>query len=270
MRTIANGYFFEGPRWHDGRFYVSDFFANTVSAYTLDGDAELIATVPQRPSGLGFMPNGDLLIASMRDRKLLRVHDGAVAEHADLSAIATGDVNDMLVDARGGAYVGNFGFDLGVEPARDACLAYVDPAGTARVVADDLWFPNGMALLPDGMTLLVAETIGKRISSFAVAPDGTLSRRAVWAAFEGSAAIRPDGIALAPDGRLWVADAGGSRAVLVAEGGRVVRTVAVEDGVFAVALGGKAESTLLLCAAPTYDAATAASSPRARLLTVPL
>src|SRR5437764_2745296 len=169
---VDGGTVFEGPRWHDGRWWVSDFYRHLVLAITTDGQQDEILTVENQPSGLGWMPDGSMLIVSMRDRRLLR-HDlgsGKTETHADLSGLAGGHVNDMVVDDQGRAYVGNFGFDLmaGEEP-RAADLIRVDPDGTATTAATDLQFPNGSVITTDGKTLIVGETMGTRYTAFDIA-----------------------------------------------------------------------------------------------------
>lgn len=238
--------FTEGPRWHDGRLWFSDFYTQRVLAVTPEGKAETVLEVPQRPSGLGWLPDGGLLVVSMLDRRLLRVRDGRAQLHADLSAIATGPCNDMVVDARGRAYVGNFGFDRHRgEPPRAASLARVDPDGTVARAADDLEFPNGSVISPDGRTLVVAETMGHRLTAFDVAADGALSNRRVFAQLDG---VFPDGICLDAEGAVWVADARTPRVVRVFEGGRIERTIATGDRcAFACMLGGLDRTTLFIC-----------------------
>src|SRR4051812_21209942 len=179
LRTLVEGgAYFEGPRWHEGRWWVSDFYRYGVYAVDGDGREEQIAEVEGQPSGLGWMPDGSLLIVSMRDHTLLR-YDGTLSVHADLGAYCGGHLNDMVVDAQGGAYVGNFGFDLmAFEDPRTTNVVYVAPDGTAGVVADALMFPNGSVI--DGDTLLVAETLAGRVTAFTVADDGSLSDRRVW------------------------------------------------------------------------------------------
>jgi sugar lactone lactonase YvrE len=269
IRTVVDGMsYLECPRWHDGRVYVSDFYTQRVLALDLDGGGvDLVATVPEQPSGIGWMPDGTMLVVSMRDRRLLRVRDGGEPEpHADLSELAPWHLNDMVVDGSGRAYVGNFGFDLmSGEPIERTVLIGVDPDGRATVAADDLAFPNGMALFPDGRTLVVAETLGGRLTAFDVADDGALSNRRVWARLSevpadsddlgeliAAGGIAPDGIALDAEGAIWAADALGGRVVRVREGGEIVEEIAPGTGVFACALGGAEGRTLLMCAAPSF------------------
>jgi sugar lactone lactonase YvrE len=278
--TLISGLSFtECPRWRDGRLYISDFYTHRVLAVTMDGAAEVVARVPGQPSGLGFLPDGRLLIVSMRDRRLLRREtDGSLVVHADLSTLAPWHLNDMLVDGDGRAWVGNFGFDLeGGVPARTTVLLCVDPDGAARVVADGLGFPNGMVLTPDG-TLIVAETSMNRLSAFAVT-GGSLGERRTWAAFGdpptstdvgelfGQLAVAPDGICLDAEGAVWVADALHGRLLRVAEGGRVMEQLTANgSGLFACMLGGDDGRTLFACGAPTFRAAEASANHLASVL----
>ncbi len=238
--------FTEGPRWRDGRLWFSDFYTHRVLTVDPAGKSETVVEVPQRPSGLGWTPGGALLVVSMLDRRLLRVEGGVARTHADLSSIATGPCNDMVVDGRGRAYVGNFGFDRhrGEEP-RTACLARVDPDGRVTRAADDLEFPNGTVITPDGRTLVVAETLGHRLTAFDVAADGTLANRRVWAALDG---VFPDGICLDSEGAMWVTDARGPALLRVREGGLIERRIPTGDRhAFACMLGGADRRTLFVC-----------------------
>jgi len=173
----------EGPRWHDGRLWFSDQHDKRVVAMSVDGAAETIVEVPQQASGLGWLPDGRLLVVSMLDRKVMRLEsDGSLVVHADLSGLAPGSCNDMVVDARGRAYVGNFGFDMYAgEKPRDTCVIAVEPDGTARVAAEGLAFPNGSTISPDGRQLLVGESVGARISAFDIDQNGALSNHRIWA-----------------------------------------------------------------------------------------
>jgi sugar lactone lactonase YvrE len=269
IRTVLDGMsYLEGPRWHDGRLYVSDFYTGAIVAVDLDGgaDPETVATVPEQPSGLGWMPDGSLLAVSMRDRRLLRFRDGGEPEvHADLSDLAPWHLNDMVVDSQGRAFVGNFGFDLMAGGAiRTAAIVRVDADGTASVAADDLRFPNGTVITPDARTLIVAETLGGRLTAFDLAADGTLSNRRVWAELSpvvdtedmgellAAGGIAPDGTALDAEGCVWAADALGGRVLRVRRGGAVVEEIAPGTGVFACALGGAEGRTLVMCAAPSF------------------
>jgi sugar lactone lactonase YvrE len=271
LRTLVDGgSFFEGPRWRDGRWWVSDFYDRAVLTVEPDsGRRETVMTVEGQPSGLGWMPDGSLLVVSMRDHRLLRrTPDGTVEEHADLTALCGGPLNDLVVDRAGRAYVGNFGFDLmGDAEPRPTVLARVDPDGAVSVAADDLVFPNGVVLSEDGGTLIVAETFAARLTAFDVGEHGELTGRRTWARPPGR--FSPDGCTLDAEGCVWAADAVGGRAVRLAEGGDVVDEVRAPDGlgVFACMLGGDDGRTLLLCAAPDFAEQARRAAREAVLLT---
>ena len=270
IRTVLEGMsYLECPRWHDGRLYVADFYTKQVVAVSLDGgagDSETIVRVPEQPSGIGWMPDGTMLVVSMRDRRVLRVRDGGDPEvHADLSELASWHLNDMVVDAEGRAYVGNFGFDIMAgAPITTANVIRVDPDGSATVVAEDLSFPNGTVIAPDGPTLVVAETLGGRLTAFDIGDDGSLSNRRTWAKLSditdtddmgelvAGGGTAPDGMALDAEGAVWVADALGGRVLRVREGGEVVEEIAPGTGVFACSLAGAEGRTLVMCAAPSF------------------
>lgn len=243
--------FGEGPRWHGGRLWLSDFGTHEVLTLGPDGDVRVELVLDDQPSGLGWLPTGDLLVVAMTSRQVRRVDaDGRVHLHADLGRIATGHCNDMVVSADGNAYVGNFGFDADArEKPRGADLALVRPDGTVEVAAKDLLFPNGSVITPDGRTLIVGESMGRRYTAFSIADDGTLSDRRVWAEVPGTA---PDGCALDAEGAIWMADALGSGCLRLREGGEVAETVTASQPVFACTLGGPDRRTLYLLTAPAY------------------
>lgn len=267
--VLEGGSYFEGPRWHDGEWWVSDFYRRTVSRVpSSGGDETIVLEVENQPSGLGWLPDGALLVVSMTDRRLLRVAgDGSVSTHADLSDVCGGHLNDMVVDASGRAFVGDFGFDLmgGGAPA-SASVKRVDPDGTVTVVAEGLRFPNGSVITPDGGTLIVGETWGNRYSAFDIAADGSLTNRRVWAELGpepvgGSVqellsqiVVAPDGCTLDAEGHVWCADGFGNRVVRIAPGGAIVDEIVGPGGmgVYACALGGDDGRTLLLCCAPDF------------------
>ena len=227
--------------------WFSDFYASAVKSVSLSGDGRVELKIDDRPSGLGWMPDGSLLVVSMTKRQVLRrAGDGKVAVHADLSDIAGFHCNDMVVDAAGRAYVGNFGFDRHRgEPQRTTCIARVDPDGTVTRAADELSFPNGTVITPDGRRLIVAETLAHRLTAFDVAVDGTLSNRRTFAALEG---CFPDGICLDAEGAVWVADARTPRVLRVLDGGRIERSIPTGARfAFACMLGDDDRRTLYLC-----------------------
>jgi len=235
----------EAPRWHDGRLWLSDFYHHRVLTVDESGKTETVASVPNQPSGLGWLPDGRLLIVSMLDRKLLRLDGAKTTEVADLSALAGGPCNDMVVDAEGRAYVGNFGFNRHAgEAERTTCIVRVDPDGKVTKAADDLLFPNGTVITPDGRTLIVGETFAKRLTAFDIAADGGLSNRRVFAQF---ADVFPDGICLDAEGAVWVADPRGNRTVRVKDGGEITDTVPTGSrGCYACMLGGQDRRTLFI------------------------
>jgi len=245
MKFVDGYVFLEGPRWHEGRLWVSDIWAHRVYGITEDGRAEVAAEVPARPSGLGFLPDGTPLIVSMQDRCLYTLAGGALELHADLSDSVRADINDMVVDDVGRAYVGNMGYDLfaGGEPAQ-AEITLVQPDGSHRNVADGLDFPNGMLIKDNGTTLVVAESFGSRITAFDRAADGSLSNRRVYAELEG---LVPDGICLDTDGNIWVAGAMGGEFVQVDSRGSIIARIDVKpDAAIACQLGG-ADGRTLYC-----------------------
>jgi sugar lactone lactonase YvrE len=270
MRTfLGGGCFFESPRWHEGRWWVSDFFRKVVLAIDERGSAEEIARVETQPSGLGWLPDGSLLVVSMRDRRVLRqADDGNLSIYADIAEFCGWHANDMVVASGGRAYVGNVGFDLGGAEPKPTNVVRVDPDGSACVGADGLMCPNGSVITPDGRTLIVGETFGRRYTAFTIANDGSLTERRTWADLR-SARVAPDGCTLDAEGYIWTADAAHGRCCRIAEGGEVVEEVQLPEGLrcFACMLGGEDGRTLLLCGAPDYDARRRSESREAVLLT---
>ncbi len=262
---LAGLAFGEAPRWRGDRLWFSDFYRRAVFTVGLDGHEEKVLDVEHQPSGLGWLPDGRLLVVSMTDRRVLRREDdGAVVTHADLSDVATFHANDMLVDAAGRAWVGNFGYDLHADlaareipviladdAAGQARLARVDPDGTVTVAAQDLRFPNGMALLDGGRTLVVAETLRLRLSAYDVGEDGTLSNHRVWADL-AEHLVAPDGICAGPDDAVYVADALAPRVLRLVDG-RLDRTVATSQNAYACAVGGPDRDVLFVMTAPTSE-----------------
>ncbi|GAB2908991.1 SMP-30/gluconolactonase/LRE family protein [Rhodococcus aerolatus] len=300
-RTLHTGLVFpEGLRWHQQALWFSDQHDGRVWRAAADGPPEVVCEVPAGPSGLGWLPDGRLLVVSMRDNRLLRREpDGELVEHADLRGYQGFRANDMVVDAHGRAYVGFFGFDLDAVTARrgrvallerpgppSTVLVRVDPDGSHRAVADDLAFPNGTVLLDDGAVLVVAETIGSRLTAFDVLPDGGLTRRRTWAALTPPAVaavtgspglvgtgvrallrrldetrvrpaldrsgISPDGTCADAEGAIWVANARHPECVRLAPGGQVLERVRTSQPAFACVLGGH---DLFVATAPTFTEA---------------
>ena len=279
---LDGGGFFEAPRWREDRWWVSDFYRGVVMTVAPDGSSTEVLKVEHQPSGLGWMPDGSLLVVSMKDQRVLRLDPtGEVSVHAELAAYCGGHLNDMVVDAEGRAYVGEFGFDLQAfaDPA-PAKLMRVEENGAVTVLADDLLFPNGMLITPDGRSLLVGETAGSRYTAFTIAPDGSLSDRRVWAQVAEAPELgplaqtlpqlkfAPDGCTLDAEGCIWAADAVGARCVRLAMGGEIVDEIGAPEGlgIFACMLGGADGRTLLMCAAPDFLEANRAHTREALLL----
>jgi sugar lactone lactonase YvrE len=282
MAVVLDGFsFLECPRWRDGRLWVSDFYTNQVLATDGQGNTEVVAEVPNQPSGLGFLPDGRALIVSMRDHRILvRDDSGRLSEHADLSDAVPAVLNDMVVDEHGRAYVGNFGFDLmGGAALRNTTITRVDPDGGVTTAADDLSFPNGMVILPGGV-LVVAETFAARLTAFDIMTDGGLANRRAWAQFGEPPStddvtvaleqleVAPDGICADAEGAVWVADALHARLIRVREGGEIVDEIPTKMGVFACMLGGADGRTLFACAAPSFAEHERRAAREAELLAV--
>ena len=257
--------FAEAPRWHGGALWFSDFYTHEVKRVDGQGRAQVMARVPGQPSGLGWLPDGRLLVVSMLDRCLMRLDPQGLVKVADLSALAPFHCNDMVVDAAGRAYIGNFGFDLlGKARPEPTVLLCLTPEGQARVVADDLLFPNGMVITPDGATLIVAETFGRRLTAFRIGADGSLDRRRVWADLPG---LSPDGICSDSAGAIWVASPPTREFVRVVEGGEITERIAVERQAIACALGGPQGETLFMLTGKVTPAEVALRDRIARIET---
>jgi sugar lactone lactonase YvrE len=257
---LSGLYFGECPRWRDGRLWYSDFFDHAVFSVGPDGERRTEVDFDGEPAGLGWLPDGRLLINSRLDRAVLRrEEDGSLVHHGDLRPWATWHANDMVVASNGQAYCGNFGFDLdglynGTTQASEIAptsLVRVDPDGTSCEAAADIAFPNGTVITDDGATLIIAESMGARLSAFDRADDGTLTHRREWAPLPG---IAPDGICLCADGTVWVANALGTECVRVAEGGEILERVITSRGCFACMLGDDDRQTLYLVTAESSDA----------------
>ncbi len=271
--VLAEGLFFgEGPRWHDGRLWYSDFYDHAVHAIDLDGFDQRMFEVDSQPSGLGWLPSGELLVTSMLDRKLMRWDGSTLSVHADLGDHFSWHANDLLVDERGRAYIGNFGFDYevfleehGIEglfadpDSLSTVLCRVDPDGAVTVAADGMIFPNGMVITPDGTTLIVAEPLALRPTAFDLAADGTLSNRRVWADLAPQMAA-PDGICLDAEGAIWIATALSPRLLRVAEGGVVLDEIETTMNTYACMLGGPEGTHLFAMTAPSSDSRHASLS----------
>jgi sugar lactone lactonase YvrE len=252
FKVLLDGLMFtEGPRWHDGKLFFSDMHAHKVMSVDLEGKAQTVVEVPTWPSGLGWLPDGRMLIVSMTDRKVLRLDPDGLKTHADLDTLASFYCNDMVVDGKGRAYVGNFGYDLlSGAPQKPAELILVNPDGSARVAADGFDFPNGTVISPDGKILVVGESMGHRLTAFNIQADGSLTNRRPFADL-GEAV--PDGIALDAEGAIWVASPMSKELLHVRDGGAVAERLKFDTMPIACALGGPDRRTLFMLTSDSID-----------------
>jgi sugar lactone lactonase YvrE len=255
LQTLMSGVVLgESPRWHDGRLWFSDWGAQEVLAVGPDGTSEVVVRMQAFPFSLDWLPDGRLLISSAGDQAVLRREpDGSLVTHADLSPLSDRPWNELVVDGRGNAYVNNIGFHFGTEEVGSGIVVLVTPDGSARQVAADVAFPNGMVVTPDNTTLILAESYANRLTAFDIEPDGSLSNRRVWAEVDD----HPDGICLDADGAVWYADVGTRRCVRVREGGEVLQVIQLDRGAFACMLGGSDKQTLYIVAAQWRGPASA-------------
>jgi sugar lactone lactonase YvrE len=249
-RTLLTGLAIgESPRWHDGRLWVANWGTGEVVAVDEQGASEVVLHVPTNvPYSIDWLPDGTLLAVQGREGYLLRQQPGGdLATYADLNPLSDRGWNELVVDGRGNAYVNGGGFDLMAgEPFAPGRIALVTPDGVARQVADDIAFPNGMAITPDNRTLIIAESYGHRLTAFDIEADGTLANRRTWADLGED---YPDGITIDAEGAVWYAVVPNRHCVRVREGGEVLQTVTVDRGCFACMLGGADGRTLFIVAA---------------------
>ena len=238
----------EGPRWHENKLWFSDMWESRVMTLNLDGNTETIVEMQNYPSGLGWDLQGRLLIVSMQDRRLLRLDPDGLTEVADISDLATYHCNDMVIDKHGNAYIGNFGYDITTNaPFKSAEIILVTPDGQARIVANNMAFPNGTVITPNSRTLIVGETIGACLTAFDIENDGSLINRRIWAHLRRGAI--PDGICLDSEGGIWVASPSTSEVLRVLEGGEVSDRIKIQDenSAYACMLGGPSRKKLFIC-----------------------
>jgi len=243
MTGIAFG---ESPRWHDDRLWFCDWGAQELIAVDLQGKSEVIARVPSFPFCIDWLRDGRLLVVSAAERRLLRREpDGSMVMHTDLSRLSRHPWNDIVVDGRGDAYVGDIGFDFPGGEFAPGLLALVTPDGSARQVADGVAFPNGLVVTPDNSTLILAESYANRLTAFDIDADGSLSNRRLWAGLDRGV---PDGICIDAENAVWYGDVPNMRCVRVREGGEVLQTIELDRGCFACMLGGADRKTLFMVA----------------------
>jgi len=253
----------EGPRWHENKLWFSDFRTGKVMTADLNGNTDVIVQLDDQPSGLGWLPDGSLLIVSMTKQALLKLNKNGLNLVADLSTLATSTCNDMVVDNRGYAYIGNFGAPIETPAAQLAEIILVKPDGSAQIVAKDMVFPNGSVITPDGKTYIVGETYAARLTAFDIQSDGTLANRRIWAKFDDMGVVKdrnvlrtrvlPDGICLDEEGAIWVASPNDrSEVIRVAEGGEIIDRITVETFPYACMLGGEDRKILFVLTSDLY------------------
>jgi sugar lactone lactonase YvrE len=252
MEILATGFgLVESPRWHDGRLWFADWTAGEIRVLGDDGESEVVVRHESLPLCFDFLPDGTLILVSGPQQALLRADaDGSLTTYADLSAFSDFGANDIVVDGRGNTYVNHVNFDFAEGPppgdVAPGNVVLVPADGSPRIVAEDLAFPNGMAVTADNATLVVAESYRSRLTAFDILPDGTLGERRVFADLGEDP---PDGICLDAEGAAWYADVPNKRCVRVLEGGELLQTVTIDRGCFACMLGGANRKTLFIVAA---------------------
>jgi sugar lactone lactonase YvrE len=260
LTTLLTGLAFgESPRWHDGRLWICDWMDQEIVAVDPAGRHEVILSVPfsSIPFSIDWLSDGRLIVVSSSDRPVLRQEaDGSLVEHVT----SAHGWNEVVADGRGNLYVNGAGFDMMAgAPFAPGVVALVSATGSVETVADDIAFPNGMAITSDGSTLIVADSYSHQLTGFAIQPDGSLSERRVWADLgEGV----PDGICLDAEGAVWYADVPHARCVRVREGGEVLQVVQADRGCFACMLGGPDGTTLFITAAEWHGFERMADGPK--------
>ena len=264
---FAEGFMFlEAPKWHEGLLWVSDVFDHKVYALSADGQRRRVVDVPNRPSGLGFLSDGSLIVVSAKDRRLLRLDGDRLSEYADLSNHATAWLNDFAIDALDRIYVGNFGYDfVAGEPRKTTSLHRVDPDGTIATVADNVDFPNGSVVINEGRTLVVAETWEARITAFDLSSAGHLSRRRIFADLGQR---QPDGLCADAEGAIWVGIYNTGEFLRVLEGGEITHRAQFAGSGISCTLGGTEGRSLFLTAFIGTDKDMAAGKRNSAIFTV--
>lgn len=254
----------EGPRWRNDKLFFSDFLGRKVVNVDEEGKSEIIIEMQDSPSGLGFLNDDRMLIVSMRRRCLMRLDPDGLKIHADLSKFTEYNCNDSVTDALERTYVGNWGIKSLESPAEPTCIILVKKDGDARIVAENLMFPNGCLITPDCKTFIVAETFGGRLTAFDIEDSGNLINRRIWAEMKDFA---PDGICLDEEGAIWVANPAKKEVIRIFKGGEITSTIKFKDrNVYACALGGIDGTTLFLCTSQYLEGKT--SSGRIEFLKV--
>jgi len=262
--------FIESPRWHDGKLWFLDIHDSRIKTADLEGRVATVVELPFKPNSFGFRRDGSIVVGDALQRRLYRWTGTDLQPLADLSGITKFALSDGIVDAHDAMYVGDIGynfFDRAAKPVDTCVIARVEPDGRANVVAEGLCFPNGMVITPDGRTLIVAETMGHRLTAFDIRRDGSLGNRRVFAQMSDD--VAPDGIALDAEGAVWLANAEGRTSVQrVREGGEVADRIQLDTHAYAVMLGGPERKHLFISASASHDPAVIELNPSATLRVV--
>lgn len=262
--------FTESPRWHNGKLWFIDIHGKAIKTVDLSGSVATAVELPFIPNAFGLTPEGTALVGDAFQRRIHRVEGTTLKELADISGITSFCLSDGIVDGQGRMYVGDIGYnfmDPAAKPVETCVIVLVGPDGRSSVVADKLYFPNGMVITPDGQTLIVGETIGNRLTAFDIREDGSLGNRRVWAQLPPS--VGPDGICLDAEGGVWCANPEGEDSVVrVREGGEITDRIKVDTHAYAVMLGGPERRHLFICASGSHDPAEIHRNPSASFCVV--
>ena len=262
--------FTESPRWHDGALWFLDIHDKRIKTVDLSGSVATVQTLPFTPNAFGLTPDGTIVVGDAFQRRIYRTAGTALEQVADISALTKFCLSDGIVDAAGRLYVGDIGYDFvdpAAKPSETCVIVLVGPDGRTSVVADELFFPNGMVITPDGRTLVVGETLGHRLTAFDVQEDGSLTNRRVWAQLPSS--VGPDGICLDAEGAVWCANPEDKASVVrVREGGDISERIEVGTHAYAVMLGGPERRHLFISASGSHDPAEIQRNPSASILVV--
>ena len=259
--------FTESPRWHDGKLWLLDIHDKRIKTVDLVGHVATVLDLPFLPNGFGLTPEGGVVVGDAFQRRIHRWAGMALQQVADISGLTKFCLSDGIVDAKGRLYVGDIGYnflDPAAKPVETCVIVLVGPDGRASVVADKLFFPNGMVITPDGQTLIVAETIGHRLTAFDIQDDGSLSNRRVWAQLRDD--VTPDGICLDAQGAVWAANPEGKdKVVRIRAGGQITHRIDVATKAYAVMQGGPQRKHLFICTSGSHDPAKIHKSPSASI-----
>jgi sugar lactone lactonase YvrE len=269
VKTLADAStglkFTESPRWHNEKLWFLDIHDKQIKTVELTGAVATVLELPFLPNGFGLTPEGAIVVGDAFQRKIYRAVGTNLQLLADISHLTTFCLSDGIVDAAGRLYVGDIGYnfvDPAAKPVETCVIVLVTPDGQASVVADKLFFPNGIVITPDGNTLIVGETLGHRLTAFDIQEDGSLSNRRVWAQLPPS--VGPDGICLDAEGAVWCANPEGTDGVVrVREGGEITDRIAVDTHAYAVMLGGPERKHLFISTSASHDPAEIQRNPSA-------